>query len=160
MTTNAEAREKFWSALKSDMTVMLALGDQPTEAQPMTAQLLDEAPEGPIFFFTSIDTDIARAVEDTRAAFFTFADKGHALFATVEGSLQIHNDRAVIEALWNPFVAAWFDGKDDPKICLLRFGPVEGQIWFDAKSLIAGIKMMLGVDPKEDYKDKTAHVLL
>ena len=160
MKNETEARDEFWSALKSDMTVMLALGDQPTEAQPMTAQLLDEAPQGPIYFFTSIDSHLARDLTDTRVAFMTFADKGHNIFATIEGSLQIHNDRAVIEALWNPFVAAWFDGKDDPKLCLLRFEAVEGQVWFDANSLMAGIKMLLGIDPKDSYKDKTAHVRL
>ena len=160
MTKETEAREKFWEALADDMTVMLALGDQPLEAQPMTAQLLDEQPEGPVWFFTSMDSDLAKSLTDTRASFFTFADKGHELFATVEGSLQIHNDPATIDALWNPFVAAWFEGKDDPKVCLLRFEPVEGKIWFDAKSIVAGIKMMLGIDPKEDYKDKVASVAL
>ena len=160
MTKDTEAREKFWSALADDMTVMLALGDKPSEAQPMTAQLLEDEPNGPVWFFTSIDTDLAKSLIDSRAAFFTFADKGHGLFATVEGSLQIHNDRRVIEELWNPFIAAWFEGKDDPKLCLLRFEPVEGKIWFDAKSLVAGIKMLLGVDPKTDYKDKVASVTL
>jgi general stress protein 26 len=160
MTNDIEAREKFWSALADDMTVMLAVADKPAEAQPMTAQMLEDQPHGPIWFFTSIDTDLAQGLTDSRASVFTFADKGHGLFATVEGSLQIHNDRRVIEALWNPFIAAWFEGKDDPKLCLLRFEPVEGKIWFDAKSLIAGIKMLLGVDPKQDYKDKVASVTL
>ena len=160
MTNDKEAREKFWEALADDMTVMLALGDHPTEAQPMTAQLMDDQPAGPIWFFTSVETELAKALTDTRAAFFTFADKGHSLFATVEGSLQIHNDPAAIDALWNPFVAAWFEGKDDPKLCLMRFEPVEGKIWFDAKSLFAGIKMLLGVDPKQEYKDKVASVAL
>jgi general stress protein 26 len=160
MSTDIEAREKFWSALADDMTVMLALADEPSQAQPMTAQMTEDAPEGPIWFFTSIDTDLAKSLIDTQDGFFTFADKGHGLFATVHGTLQIHNDRSVIDALWNPFVAAWFEGKDDPKLCLLRFEAAEGRIWFDAKSLIAGIKMLLGVDPKQDYKDKVASVTL
>jgi len=156
----SEAREGFWSALKSDMTVMLALDEQAGHAQPMTAQLRDEAPEGPIYFFTSSDTDLVRALDGERSAFFTFADKGHALFATVQGSLKIDNDPTTIDDLWNRFVAAWFDGREDPKIRLLRFEPTEGEIWFDANSFIAGVKMMLGIDPKEDYKDKTAQISL
>ena len=32
------------------------------------------------------------------------------------------------------------------------------EIWLDASSLVAGIKMLLGADPKKDYKDKVAEV--
>ena len=158
--TEAKARKELWAALKSDMTVMLALADQPTKAQPMTVQLLDDAPEGPIYFFTSSETDLIRTLAAARPAFFTFADKGHALFATVKGTLELDNDRAVIDDLWNRFVAAWFEGKDDPKLRLLRFEPDDGEVWFDANSYIAGIKMLLGIDPKEDYKDKAAKIAL
>ena len=31
----------------------------------------------------------------------------------------------MIDRLWNPFVAAWFEGKDDPKLQLLRFDPAD-----------------------------------
>ena len=40
----------------------------------------------------------------------------------------------------------------------MRLDPTKGQIWLDGSSLIAGIKMVLGVDPKKDYKDKVAKV--
>jgi general stress protein 26 len=73
--------------------------------------------------------------------------------------LSVDNDRAVIDRLWNRFVAAWYEhGKDDPKLALLRFDPDRGEIWLDGSSLVAGIKMMLGFDPKEDYKDNIATV--
>ena len=51
----------------------------------------------------------------------TFTSKGHDLFATVHGRLSLDNDRAVIDRLWNCYVAAWYErGKDDPKLALLR----------------------------------------
>jgi hypothetical protein len=34
------------------------------------------------------------------------------------------------------------------------------EIWLDEYSLVAGVKMMLGIDPKEDYRDKVAEVKL
>ncbi len=34
------------------------------------------------------------------------------------------------------------------------------EIWLDGSSLLAGVKMLLGVDPKKDYKDKVAEVSL
>jgi general stress protein 26 len=91
----------------------------------------------------------------------SFADKGHDLFARINGTLTLANDRAVIDRLWNRFVAAWYEqGKDDPKLALLRFDPHHAEIWENEWSLIAGIKLLLGSDPKEDYADKTAHVRL
>jgi hypothetical protein len=36
---------------------------------------------------------------------------------------------------------------------LLRLDPERAEIWGDASSLIAGIKLLLGVDPKRDYRE-------
>jgi hypothetical protein len=43
---------------------------------------------------------------------------------------------------------------------LIRLDPENAEIWIDASSMVAGIKMLLGMDPKEDYKDKVAEVAL
>jgi general stress protein 26 len=89
----------------------------------------------------------------------TFASKGHDLFATVHGQLSLDNDRTVIDRLWNRYIAAWYEeGKEDPKLALLRFNPERAEIWLDASSLLAGIKLLLGSDPKQDYRDNVAKV--
>ena len=67
----------------------------------------------------------------------------------------------MIDRLWNPFVAAWYeDGKDDPQLALLRLDAECAEIWLDGSSLVAGVKALLGGDPKTDYKDKVAEVEL
>jgi len=71
------------------------------------------------------------------------------------------NDRAVIDRLWNSHVAAWYEkGKDDPNLALLRLDAESVEIWENASSLIAGIKSLLGSDPKKDAADKVAQVSL
>lgn len=162
MTTEAEIEEKFWKALKHDRTVMLSLtGVAEDHAQPMTAQVEDDRPEGPIWFFTSTETDLARAVAKKQKASLQLVDKGHDLFAAVRGDLVVDKDPAVIDRLWNKWVAAWFKGgRNDPKLTLLRFDPASAQIWLNENSVFAGIKLLLGSDPKEDYKDKVAEVRL
>ena len=160
MSNPAELTEKFWKALKSDRTVMLALeGAQNAHARPMTA--IAEGEHGPIWFFTAKDTEIAEQLGTSARAVLTFASKGHDVFATVHGTLVPDNDRATIDRLWNPFVAAWYeDGKDDPKLELLRMDPDDAEIWLNGSSLMAGVKALLGVDPKRDYEDKVAEVKL
>ncbi len=162
MTDTAEITAKFWKALRSDMTLMLGLvGVEEGHAQPMTAQLDGDEDAGPIWFFTSTETDLVRAMGPSHRAAAQFASKGHEVFASVEGQLVVDNDRAAIDRLWNRFVAAWFEGgKDDPKLQLLRFEPEHAQVWMNEHSLFAGVKVLLGRDPKQDYKDKTAEVEL
>ena len=163
-TGNVEAdiEAKFWKALKGDRVAMLGLvGVEEGHSQPMSAQLLEEDEErgGPIWFFTSKDTDLARALGDSQRAHIHFSSKGHELFAAVHGTLSTFNDRATIDRLWSKWVAAWFEGgKDDPKLLLLRFDPERAQIWLNENSVFAGIRILLGRDPKQDYKSKVANV--
>jgi general stress protein 26 len=160
MPTPQELEAKFWKALKSDMTVMLGVdGVEDRHARPMSAQVEDE--HSPIWFFTARDTELVKNLRNGAHADATFASKGHDLFATIHGHIAMSNDRAVIERLWNPYVAAWFEGgKDDPNLVLLRFDAERAEIWLDEYSLIAGMKMLLGADPKKDYRDKVAEVSL
>ena len=158
MPTPDELKDKFWKALKSDMTMMIGLdGIEDGHARPMTAQI--ESESGPIWFFTSKENALCSKAADGERAIATFASKGHDLFATIHGTLKEDTDRAVVDRLWNRYVAAWYEGgKDDPKLALLRLDPEHAEIWLDASSIVAGIKMLLGSDPKEDYKTKVAKV--
>lgn len=158
----AELEQRFWKLLRTDMTIMLGLaGVEDVHPRPMTAQLDGADDRGPIWFFTSNDTELVRALGSGAAALATFASRRHELFASIHGELTVDNDRAVIDRLWNPFVAAWFEGgKDDPRLTLLRFEPGEAEIWLDDSSLLTGIRMLLGANPKKDYKDNVATVRL
>jgi general stress protein 26 len=157
MTTETELRDRFWKELKSERTIMLGLD---SHMQPMTA-LIEGDEGGPLWIFTSKETELASTVGAGSAAHVTFTGKKHDLFANITGHLWLDNDRAVIERLWNPFVAAWFEGgKDDPKLALLRFDADTAKIWLNATPLGAAIEWLLRRDPKESYKDKVAEVAL
>ena len=160
MPSPQDLKQKFWKALKSDMTMMLGLdGVEDGHARPMTAQF--ERESSPIYFFTAKDNAIVQNLSRGNRAIATFASKDHELFATLHGSVSIERDRAVLDRLWNPYIAAWFEGgKDDPKLALLRFDAEKAEIWLNENSFFAGVKMLLGADPKQDYKDKVAEVSL
>jgi len=158
MSDPAELERKFWKALKSDRTLMLGVdGLEDGHTRPMTAQVEEET-HGPIWFFTSTDNALVRHVATPHRAVAAFAAKSHSLFASIGGTLQEDTDPAVVERLWNPFVAAWYTGKDDPKLALLRLDPDQGEVWLNENNLLAGVKMLMGIDPKKDYRDKVAKV--
>lgn len=157
MTDDAKIEARFWKALSADRVVMLGVdGVEDGFARPMYVQLDGES--SPLWFFTSSENHIVDALAQGRRAIATFAAKGE-LFASIQGSLSLSHDRAMIDKLWNPQVAAWYeDGKDDPKLRLMRFDVDRAEIWLDGSSLLAGVKSLLGADPKMDYKDDQATV--
>lgn len=164
MATEQELQAKFWKALKSDRTMMLGLdGVEDGHARPMTAQFEDDS--SPIWFFGGRDNalfqKLSQKLSGGNRAIATFASKDHDLFATVHGALVVDDDRATIDRLWNAFVAAWYPGgKDDPNLVLFRLDATNAEIWVNENSIFAGIKMLLGMDPKADYADKVAKVTL
>lgn len=157
--TNQKLEEKLWKALSSDRTVMLGLdGVEEGHLRPMTA--IVEGHNGPIWFFTSKSNAVVENLSQSRRAIAAFSAKGHDLFASIHGNLTADDDRQVIERLWNPFIAAWYDGKDDPKLALLRFDAENAEVWLSESGLLTSIKMMFGADPKEEYRDKVGNVEL
>ena len=162
MPTPDELKTKFWKALKSDMTMMLELnGVEDGHTRPMTAQVDGDAERGPLWFFATNDSLLVKHLKQDSRAIATFTSKDHDLFATVHGGIVVDNDRAVIDRLWNSHIAAWYEGgKDDPKLTLLRLDAENAEVWLEGSSIIAGIKMMFGSDPKQDYKDNMAKVSL
>jgi general stress protein 26 len=161
VANETEIRDRFWKELKSERTIMLGIDGEPGGGmQPMTA-LIEEDDGGPLWIFTSKESDLAKSIGGGKPAHATFTGKKHDLFANVTGRLSIDNNRTVIDRLWNPWVAAWFEGgKDDPKLCLLRFDAEQAKIWLNATPLGAAIEWLLRRDPKESYKDKVAEVAL
>lgn len=158
MPTPQELERKFWDALSSDRTMMLGLhAVAEGHTRPMTA-MLDEDRRS-MWFFTVKDNAMVHQLDQGHRAVATFTAKDHALFATLHGTLLVESNPAMIDRLWNSHIAAWYEGgRNDPNIALLRLDPEQAEIWENASSLLAGIKMMFGADPKKDYRDKVARV--
>jgi len=161
MSTPQELERKLWKSLASDRVVMLGLdGVESGHTRPMSAQI--EGDRSPLWFFTDRHNQMVRLLGKGQRATATFSAKGHELFASLQGTLHLHSDdRATIDRLWNRFVAAWYEGgKDDPNLVLLRFEATHAEIWENENRLLAGVKMLLGADPKKSTADKVATVNL
>jgi general stress protein 26 len=125
----------------------------------MTAQVdSDDADEGgTIYFFGAKSESLVQGIGNGHRAVATYASKDHKVFAHVHGSLAVDNDRAVIDRLWNPFIASWYkDGKDDPDLALIRFDSDRAEIWEaqTGTTLKAALVRMLGRDPGKDEQRK------
>jgi general stress protein 26 len=162
MADDAEILQQFWGALEDSPFVMLGLDQARGSAmQPMTAQFEDQDREnGCVWFFTAKDHDLTRALGQDNRAVASFVSKGHDLFASLRGRLILDNSRPEIDRLWNPVAAQWYEGKDDPKMALLRFELDDAKIW---QSDIGGflkpaINKLFGRQPEAGMKEKVAEV--
>ncbi len=157
MTTPQKLEEKLWKALADDRTLMLGIdGVEDGHSRPMTAMV--EGETGPIWFFAGTPNAVVDNLDRNRRAVAAFISKGHDLFASIHGNLSVDHDRTVIDRLWNPFVGAWFDGKDDPKLVLLRFDPERAEVWLNESNVLAGVKMMFGADPKKEFAGQSGDI--
>lgn len=157
MHTQQEIEGKFWKALKTERTVMLGLDSEGGHTRPMTVQT--EGDREPIWFFASRDGELVQKLGKSGRAFIAFSARDHDLFATVQGQLELDDNRAVIDHFWNPFIAAWFAGsKDDPRLALLRFDAEHAEIWLNAATVLAGVKFLMGGHPKREYRDHVARI--
>jgi general stress protein 26 len=162
MSDDREIEEKFWSELKSSPFIMLGIeGGRDGATQPMTANFADaDRQAGLLWIFTAKDHDLTKAMGQSNRAIASFASKGHDLFASLRGTLQMVNERGTIDRLWNPIVAEWYHGKDDPKLALVRFDVEDAKIW---KSDVEGFlkpafNKLFGRKPEAGMKEKVAEV--
>ena len=157
-------RKKLWEALDDSPFMMVGLADGDGRSRPMTAQIdrqdrnKDEG--GPIYFFASRTDGVGQDVRQGGAsAIATFTAKGHKLFADIHGTLIPSDDRAVIDRLWNPFIASWYkDGKDDPDLLLLRFDTVGAEVWeadTGATLKAAALKALFDIDPGKEHSNES-----
>lgn len=146
--------DKLWKALDDSPFVMLGLKGRGF-TRPMTAQVDDQHR---IYFFASRSEQLVKDMGLSEDAIATFASKGHDLFASLEGKLEVANDRAKIDELWSPMVGAWFDGgKDDPELVLLRLRADSADVWDASTSsaLKAAFVKLTGGDPAQSMSENS-----
>lgn len=164
MVDEREIEEKLWKALEDSPFIMLGIdGARDGATQPMTVQFDDrDRDAGVLWIFTAKDHDLTRAMGESNRAIGSYSDKGHDLFASLRGTLRIDNDPATIERLWNPFVAQWYEGKDDPKMALVRFDVDDAKIWLSTvrSFLKPTLNKLLGRKPDAGAKQDVAEVEL
>jgi general stress protein 26 len=123
----ADAERRLWREIERHQVGMLGLsGCDQAHFQPMTA--FAEPGSDKIWFYTRIDTELARQAGPGHAAMFVFQTKD--LHACIGGELSIDHDDDRIAKYWNAVVAAWHpEGRDDPGLSMLRFECADAQVW-------------------------------
>lgn len=144
MTSPAQIEARFWKELEANPILMVSLvGQWDGYAQPMTAQFKDAG--GPIWFFATYKSALVQALTvPKRAAAAYYVAKGHDLFATIQGMLQMETNTARIDEYWVDTMAEWYEGgKKDPDLALIRLDLGSAKIWLSSSGIGNAIKALL-----------------
>ena len=137
MAEVGEARKDPAAALLAELSrtqaVMLGLTDGDGEMQPMVPHV----DQSLIYFFTRLSGTLTAKVGLGATGRIVMISKDADFYAWLEGALVQNSDRATIDRLWNPSVAAWYkEGREDPDLSLLMFTPRSGKIWVSSDSTL------------------------
>ena len=129
-----DATQDFWKRIGDTQAGMLGLASD-GELVPMSPNLRDDN-DGKIYFITAKGTDLVEKTKDVALpARFVAAEGKSGLYCNIEGTLEMCHDSAIVDELWSPIAAAWFDeGREDEDIRLLAFTPKSGAAWFSTTS--------------------------
>ena len=137
----ADVRERMWEKMAKSPFVMVTLIGSDNHAEPLTAQL-DEDADSKFWFYTRKDNRIAPG----GPAMAHYASKDHKIFACIRGNLVPETDPAIIDKFWSNITEAWFDGgRNDPNLLMLRFELEDAEIWEGDESLLGKFKMLTGM---------------
>src|SRR5690349_16507058 len=85
--------------------------------RPMSIAQVED--DGTLWFLTSVSSAKVQELTDDSRAMVSLQRSSQ--FVTLNGNVQFVHDRIKIHKLWKVTDGAWFQGKDDPDIVLLRF---------------------------------------
>lgn len=142
-----EAVEKINKIVKTAQTCFFcttAASADSSGARPMNVRKVDD--EGNLWFLSASDSHQNREIALDASVRLYFQGSPHSDFLQLNGQVTISTNKAKIEELWEPILRTWFtEGKDDPRITVLKFTPSEGYYWDNKHgNAVAGIKMMIG----------------
>ena len=155
-----EARDRMWDEIDDVRVGMLGLTGSDQHLQPMTAYTDREA--NALWFISASDTDLVRATASLSGARYVTGGKDGDFWVDVTGRLSVVEDQAKLDELWNAFAAAWFkDGKESPRVTLLRMDLSEAAIWMNEASKLGFLWEVAKANLDEDETpDVGSHVVV
>lgn len=147
--TNREATEKLRELIKGIDIAMLTTVDQDgtLRSRPMGTQEAEF--DGDLWFLTSVDTAKVPEIRHDQNVNVSYADSGSHRYVSVTGKALILDDKAKIEEFWQPIYKAYFpEGKDDPKLRVLKINVEKAEYWDSPGGIIPTVigfaRAMLG----------------
>lgn len=99
----------------------------PIAARPMSVKEVDQ--EGNLWFISGADSNKNVEIIDDPEVQLFFSNNDASEYLSVYGRAYIYTDRHTIEDKWSPMANAWFHGKDDERVTIIRVQPIDSKYW-------------------------------
>jgi general stress protein 26 len=128
MSRQDDSIERVWEIIEKVGVCMLVtcfaggLRARPLEARPDRAA-------GLIFFVTDIRSGKDDEIDARHDVCLVFIDAGEKAYLSITARAEVEFDHAKAAQIWRTTDNAWWNGPDDPNVCVLRVRPVTAELW-------------------------------
>jgi general stress protein 26 len=120
--------DRVWQIIERVGIAMLTtrffggLRARPLEARP-------ERDAGLIWFVTDLESSKEHEVETEHDICLAFVDAADNAYLSITARAEVRRDPAKAAEMWKLTDNAWWNGPDDPHVCLLRVRPITAELW-------------------------------
>lgn len=139
MASEIDAPEKLRDILSAAGDVLLLThgADDRIVGRPMHRVRTDA--DGTTYLVTSIVSKKVAEIEDQPHVALAVHDREG--YAMIDADVEISQDRALVDELWQESWRVWFAGKDDPEIAILIARPREATYWDTDLNQASGVRL-------------------
>jgi general stress protein 26 len=119
------------------------LNDPAPHTRPMALQ--EVCDQGNLWFISSSESHKNEEISNNAKVQLYFQNNSKYEFLYVLGEASIHKDPALIEKYWTDFANAWFDGKDDPRVTIIKVKPLDSYYYETKENKLVAMAKMLFV---------------
>jgi general stress protein 26 len=151
-----EAAEKIKELIKKASSFFFCTRiktGEPFYTRPMAAEKIDD--DGSMWFLSASDSHKNKEIEEDNAVQLLAQGSAYSDYLSLYCTAEISRDKAMIDELWDASMKTWFtEGKDDPRITVIKVTPIEGYYW-DTKNgmAVAMIKRVVGAAIGKTFDD-------
>jgi general stress protein 26 len=101
-------------------------------ARGLRARPLQSRPErdaGIIWFVTDLHSAKEYEIETENHVGLAFIDAKANAYLSLTARAEVRRDRAKAAEIWKPADNMWWNGPDDPNVCVLRVTPLIAELW-------------------------------
>lgn len=127
--TQQKAIEKLKELSESARICMFCteLEQIPNNSRPMSLQECDH--QGNLWFISNSESNKNFEIKEDNRVQLYFMNDGSSEYLSIYGRAFIYKDKETIDEQWSELANAWFHGKDDPNVSIIRVAPEETYYW-------------------------------
>ena len=153
--------DRAWEVIEKVAVAMLTThtSNEELRSRPVEARLNRD--EGCLYIVTDLRSAKEHEIERDPHIGLTFIDQQSNAYLAIAGRATVITDRTTIKQYWRSTDSMWWEGPDDPNVCVIRAELTSGSLWdgpaskavqlFEfIKAKVTGEKPNLGENRKAD----------